>query len=178
MFSAWGRETREAAVRVVTGTAGLRDQAANLEVKPVDLAANPYLALGCVIAAGVEGLSSATPLPEEITGDPARLALAEAAARGVRRLPTSLAEAVEEFRKDERLRAALGPVLADAVIAVRQGELAAVDGLDDDRVAAAYRWKYCPWPGRSRRRSTHWSWWTTTAMAWSPPTCPGGTSRS
>jgi glutamine synthetase len=142
VFTAWGRETREAAVRVVTGTAGLRDQAANLEVKPVDLAANPYLALGCVIAAGLEGLASATPLPEEITGDPARLAPAEAAARGVRRLPVSLAEAVEEFRKDERLRTALGPVLADAVIAVRQGELAAVDGLDDERVAAAYRWKY------------------------------------
>lgn len=142
VFTAWGRETREAAVRVVTGTAGLRDQAANLEVKPVDLAANPYLALGCVIAAGVEGLTSAAALPEEITGDPARLAPAEAAAQGVRRLPTSLAEAVEEFRKDERLRTALGPVLADAVIAVRQGELAAVDGLDDEQVAAAYRWKY------------------------------------
>jgi glutamine synthetase len=142
VFTAWGRETREAAVRVVTGTAGLRDQAANLEVKPVDLAANPYLALGCVIAAGLEGLTSSTPLPEEITGDPARLAPAEAAARGVRRLPVSLAEAVEEFRKDERLRTALGPVLADAVIAVRQGELAAVEGLDDERVAAAYRWKY------------------------------------
>lgn len=142
VFTAWGRETREAAVRVVTGTAGLREQAANLEVKPVDLAANPYLALGCLIAAGLDGLATSASLPEEITGDPARLGPAEAAASGVRRLPTSLAQAVEEFRKDERLRAALGPVLADAVIAVRQGEIEAVDGLDDERVAAAYRWKY------------------------------------
>ncbi|MFE7168331.1 glutamine synthetase family protein [Streptomyces sp. NPDC057616] len=142
VFTCWGRETREAAVRVVTGTAGLRDQAANLEVKPVDLAANPYLALTCLIAAGLDGLTSSAPLPEEITGDPARLDTADAAARGVRRLPTSLADAVAEFRKDERLRTALGPVLADAVIAVRQGEIAAVDGLDDERVAAAYRWKY------------------------------------
>ncbi|MFC8517416.1 glutamine synthetase [Streptomyces sp. NPDC057257] len=142
VFTAWGRETREAAVRIVTGTTGLREQAANLEVKPVDLAANPYLALTCVIAAGLDGLSSGAPLPEEITGDPARLDPADAAARGVRRLPASLPEAVEEFRKDERLRAALGPVLADAVIAVRQGESEAVEGLDDERVAAAYRWKY------------------------------------
>ncbi|MGP4005012.1 glutamine synthetase family protein [Streptomyces sp. 4N124] len=136
VFTTWGHETREAAVRVVTGTAGLRDQAANLEVKPVDLAANPYLALGCLIAAGLDGVTSAAPLPEEITGDPARLGEA------VRRLPTSLAEAVEEFRKDERLRTALGPVLADAVTAVRLGEIAAVAGLDDERIAAAYRWKY------------------------------------
>ncbi|MFF4905477.1 glutamine synthetase family protein [Streptomyces sp. NPDC001260] len=142
VFTAWGRETREAALRVVTGTAGLREQAANLEVKPVDLAANPYLALGCVIAAGLDGMNRSLRLPEEITGDPAHLDPAEAAARDVRRLPASLAEAVEEFRKDERLRAALGPVLADAVIAVRQGEIAAVDGHDDEWVAAAYRWKY------------------------------------
>jgi len=142
VFTAWGRETREAAVRIVTGMTGLRDQAANLEVKPVDLAANPYLALACVIAAGLDGLASSTPLPQEITGDPARLDAAEAAARGVRRLPAGLREAVEEFRKDELLRAALGPVLADAVIAVREGEIAAVDGQDDERVAAAYRWKY------------------------------------
>ncbi|OIJ67809.1 glutamine synthetase family protein [Streptomyces mangrovisoli] len=140
VFTAWGRETREAALRVVTGSEGHRDRAANLEVKPVDLAANPYLALGCVIAAGLDGIASSARLPAETTGDPVRLGAAEAAARGVRRLPESLAEAVEEFRKDELLRGTLGPVLADAVIAVRRGEIEAARGLDDDRVAAAYRW--------------------------------------
>lgn len=142
VFTAWGRETRESAVRVITGTAGRRDQAANLEVKPVDLAANPYLALGCLVSAGLDGLESSAALPDEITGDPARFGAEEAAPRGVRRLPTSLDEAVEEFRKDELLRAALGPVLAEAVIAVRLGEIRAVAGLDDGQVAAAYRWKY------------------------------------
>jgi glutamine synthetase len=142
VFTAWGRETREAAVRVVTGTAGQRAQAANLEVKPVDLAANPYLALGSLIAAGLDGLTSSAALPEETTGDPAHLGAAEAETRGVRRLPTSLAESVAEFRKDTQLRAALGPVLADAVIAVREGEIAAVAELDDEQVAAVYRWKY------------------------------------
>ncbi|MFF3905891.1 glutamine synthetase family protein [Streptomyces sp. NPDC001848] len=142
VFAVWGHETRECAVRVITGTAGMRGRAANLEVKPVDLAANPYLALGCLITAGLDGLESASPLPEEVTGDPARFTAEEAQARGVRRLPTSLAESVGRFREDERLRAALGPVLADAVIAVRLGEVAAVAGLDDELVAAAYRWKY------------------------------------
>lgn len=111
-------------------------------MKPVDLAANPYLTLGCLIAAGLDGLAAQRPLPEEITGDPARYDADEAAKLGVRRLPTTLAEAVTEFRADEVLRAALGPVLADAVSAVRLGEAAAVEGLDDDRVAAAYRWAY------------------------------------
>lgn len=127
---------------MVTGTAGLRERVADVEVKPVDLAANPYLALGCLIAAGLDGMASAAPLPREITGDPARLPAEEAAALGVRRLPVSLTESVGEFRADEVLRAALGPVLADAVTAVREGEAAAVAGLDADQVAAAYRWRY------------------------------------
>ncbi|MFJ4466359.1 glutamine synthetase family protein [Streptomyces sp. NPDC089424] len=142
VFTAWGLETRETALRLVTGTAGLRDQAANLEVKPVDLAANPYLALGCVVAAGLDGMATGATLPERTTGDPARLDAREAAERGVRRLPQSLEEAVAAFRRDDAVRAALGPVLADAVIAVRLGEVAAVAGLDDARVAAAYRWVY------------------------------------
>ncbi|MET9390112.1 glutamine synthetase family protein [Streptomyces sp. NPDC006624] len=146
VFTAWGHETRETALRVVTGTAGQRDRAANLEIKPVDLAANPYLAIGSLIAAGLDGLTSRAALPGETTGDPARPAAAGTAqaaeARGVRRLPVTLEQAVEEFRADGVLRAALGPVLADAVIAVRRGELASVAGLDDEQVAAAYRWVY------------------------------------
>ncbi|MEU9732927.1 glutamine synthetase family protein [Streptomyces sp. NPDC048002] len=142
VFTAWGRETREAGVRVITGTAGRRHRAANIEIKPVDLAANPYLAFGCVIAAGLDGLANSAMLPEEITGDPAGLGAEEARARGVRRLPCSLEEAVAEFAADEVLRAAMGPVLADAVIAVRRGEIAAVEGYDDAAVAAAHRWRY------------------------------------
>jgi glutamine synthetase len=65
-----------------------------------------------------------------------------AEARGVRRLPASLAESVTAFRADGVLRDALGPVLADAVTAVREGEIAASCGLDDAQVAAAYRWRY------------------------------------
>jgi glutamine synthetase len=142
VYTAWGPETRECALRLVTGTAGLRDRAANLEVKPVDLAANPYLALGCVIAAGLDGVESEAVLPAETTGDPAHLAPEEAAAREVRRLPRTLAASVEEFRRDEVLRTALGPVLADAVTAVREGEVAHTDGLEDAQIAAAYRWVY------------------------------------
>ncbi|WP_329250691.1 glutamine synthetase family protein [Streptomyces canus] len=142
VFTAWGRETREAAVRIITGTAGRTDRAANLELKPVDLAANPYLAFTGLIAAGLDGLTSAMPLPREITGDPALLPADRATAMGVRRLPTSLSQAVRAFRADEQLRAALGPVLADAVVAVRFGESDSVAELDDEQIAAAYRWKY------------------------------------
>jgi glutamine synthetase len=141
-FTAWGLETREAAIRLVRGMVGRRDSAANLELKPVDLAANPYLMIGCVIAAGLDGLMSRAELPQEITGDPSALSDAQAAAHDVRRLPTSLQEALVELAADGTVCATLGDYLLEAVTTVRSGEIAAMHGKDDEQVAAAYRWVY------------------------------------
>ena len=49
-YRCWGRENREAAVRFVTGMTGSEQTAANCEVKCFDQSANPYLAIGSVIA--------------------------------------------------------------------------------------------------------------------------------
>ncbi len=57
VFQCWGRENREAALRLVTGSAGEQDTRANLEVKCFDLAANPYLVVGSLIAAGLAGIA-------------------------------------------------------------------------------------------------------------------------
>jgi glutamine synthetase len=142
VYACWGRENREAAVRLVTGMVGDTGGAANLEVKCADLAANPYLLLAGLLATGLEGIKHGLSLPDEVTGDPAGLDDAELGRRGVHRLPTTMAEALEAFTGSSVLREALGPVLADAVIAVRRGEAARVADLDDEAIAAAYRWVY------------------------------------
>ena len=141
-FAAWGHETRESALRLVTGVVGQRDRAANLEVKSVDLAANPYLLLTALIAAGLAGVDQRLTLPEEITGDPARFDAEELQRRGIRRLPQSLDEATDAFASSSLLKEALGPVLFDAVVAVRRGEAARTTDLDPEAIAAAYRWVY------------------------------------
>ncbi|MEV6303184.1 glutamine synthetase family protein [Actinoplanes sp. NPDC051861] len=133
-FACWGVETRETALRFVPGTSGLSG-AANLEVKCFDLAANPYLLLGGLVAAAMSGLSARRPLPPPVTGDPVLLPDAP-------RLPTSLDAAVEEFAGDAVLRAALGSVLFDAVVAVRRAEAARFKGVADEEVAEALRWVY------------------------------------
>ena len=142
VYAVWGHETRESAVRLVTGTVGTRDRAANLEVKCADLSANPYLVLAGLIGAGLDGAGRGLALPEEITGDPARYDGEEAERRGVRRLPTSLAEAVDAFAASDLVRSVYGEIVRDAVIAVRRGEIAQVEGLDAEAVAQAYRWVY------------------------------------
>jgi glutamine synthetase len=142
VYAAWGHENREAALRAVTGMVGNRDRAANLEVKCVDLAANPYLAFTGVLAAGLDGLRRGLRPPEPVRGDPAALDAAELAERGIARLPESLPVAIEAFEKSGLLRDTLGDVLADAVLAVRRGEDARVRDLSADAVAEAYRWVY------------------------------------
>lgn len=142
VYACWGHETREAAVRLVTGMVGNRERAANVEVKCTDLAANPYLALAGLLAAGLDGVRRGLPLGEPITDDPSRFDEAELSRRGIRRLPTSLAVAVAEFQRCPLLRRVLGEVLADAVVAVREGEQRRAAGLTDEQVAEAYRWVY------------------------------------
>jgi glutamine synthetase len=142
VFAAWGHENREAGVRAITGSVGHRDRAANLEVKCVDLAANPYLALAGVLAAGLDGMRRGLRPGPPVVGDPAGLDPAELAVRGIRRQPESLPDALAAFEKSSLLRETLGDVLADAVLAVRRGEQAGVEHLTPEGIAEAYRWVY------------------------------------
>ncbi|SHN43182.1 glutamine synthetase family protein [Cryptosporangium aurantiacum] len=142
VYACWGHETREAALRVVTGTAGARQSAANLEVKAIDLAANPYLALSGLLAAGLDGLDRGVRLPEEITGDPSRFSADELAARGIRRLPTTLDDALAEFTASPLPAKAWGEYLVDAIAGVRRGEIARMEKRPPEVVAEAYRWVY------------------------------------
>jgi glutamine synthetase len=121
---------------------GNRDRAANLEVKCVDLAANPYLAFTGVLVAGLDGMRRGLRPGPPVSGDPAALTASALAERGVRRLPQSLPQALAAFEKSGLLREALGDVLADAVVAVRRGEQARVEGMSPEAVAEAYRWVY------------------------------------
>src|SRR5215210_7275222 len=55
-FAAYGLDNREAAVRLASPVAGAESATANVEIKPVDVTANPYLALAAVLAAGMDGM--------------------------------------------------------------------------------------------------------------------------
>ncbi|MFG2243643.1 hypothetical protein [Spirillospora sp. NPDC048823] len=141
-FACWGLENREAALRFVAGADGERAAAANLEVKCVDAAANPYLLLAALLAAGRDGLGADRRLPEPVGVDPAGLAADERAARGIVALPASLAESVAAFEDDTVLRDALGEAVTDTVSTVRRGEIALLDGATPQQVAAVTRWRH------------------------------------
>jgi glutamine synthetase len=121
---------------------GSRQEAANLELKSMDASANPYLALGAVVAAGIDGLEREATLPEPVSVDPASIPAAQRRSRGIRRLPSSLGAAIRELERSSVIRAAMGDVLFDSFLATRRGERATFEGKDPKDVVRAVRWRY------------------------------------
>lgn len=141
-FACWGLENREAAVRLVTGPVGNRDRAANVEVKCFDAAANPYLVVAGLLAAGLAGLAEDATLPDPVEVDPASLDENTLADRGIAALPGSLSEAADLFEADETLGAAFGTELAATIVDLRRAEVALFDGASAEEIAALTRWKH------------------------------------
>ncbi|MCE3554997.1 glutamine synthetase family protein [Pseudonocardia sp. RS11V-5] len=141
-YACWGRENREAAVRLVTGSQGEEPTAANVEIKCMDQAANPYLLVAGLLAAGLAGLEEGGTLPEPVHADPAGLSDDERARLAVERLPTDLATAAAAFEAEPALTAAFGPSLTETLLAVRRAEAGALVGRTAAEIIDATRWRW------------------------------------
>lgn len=129
-FRCWGLDNREAAVRVPSNPTGCPT---HIELKTVDASANPYLALGAAIAAGLDGVQRSLEAPAPLAVDPGSLSPEEREARGIERLPTNLGEAIARLRENDLLLNALNPELSQAFLAVRQAEWEAMKDWELDR---------------------------------------------
>jgi len=138
----WGTENREAALRFIAGTTEATAGSANVEIKPVDGTANPYLAVGALLAAALYGVASDDRLPPSTEEDPEGLPDEVKAERGVRQLPSTLAEAAERFAESMVLREAMGDFLFETFLATRRGEVEQYAGLDDDELIRRLRWRF------------------------------------
>jgi glutamine synthetase len=121
-YTCYGPDNREAAIRVCSpiGRAG----SVNLELKPSDSTANPYLALGAFIHAGMDGIRRALDPGDPLTVDPAVLSDTERLRLNVARLPSSLQAALDALAADSVLMDALGPLRSAAYLAVKRSEAA------------------------------------------------------
>jgi glutamine synthetase len=138
----WGVENREAALRFIAGVTPATAGAANVEVKPVDGTANPYLAVGGMLAAGLDGIEQELRLPPSTEEDPTSLAPEILEERGVEQLPASLPEATEQLAVSSVLREAMGEFLFETYLATRRGEAEQYAGLDDDELIRRTRWRF------------------------------------
>ena len=121
-FVCWGFDNREAPVRVASTFRGAEEASTNGELKACDATCNPYLAVGGLIAAGLDGLERGLDLPEPVDVDPATIPEDERVRRGIMRLPATQAEALDALAADALLLSTLGSVLAESYLAVRRSE--------------------------------------------------------
>jgi glutamine synthetase len=123
-YTVYGMDNREAAVRICSPMSDNKAVSVNLELKPSDSSANPYLALGAVIHAGLDGIRGKLDPGEAVNVDPALLTEDERQARGARRLPDSLGAALDCLDADTVLMDSLGDLRGRAYLAVKRSEVA------------------------------------------------------
>jgi glutamine synthetase len=138
---ALGPANREALLRIPTPvTLGGGEEAGQLrlEYRAADATANPYLALGAIVRAGLEGVRAQLGPPPLLDADPGGLDAAEAQRFGVGALPGSLGEALAALASDEVVRGWLSPRLYEAYVGLKRAEIEAVAGLDVAEVCRRY----------------------------------------
>jgi glutamine synthetase len=141
-YACYGPDNREAAVRLASPVAGAESATANVELKPMDVTANPYLALAAVLAAGMDGIERNLDPGEPTTVDPVTLSDEERASRGIYPLPASLDEALDALEGDEVLIEALGEPLVRTHLAVARAQAKMAKELSPEEVAAAAAMTY------------------------------------
>jgi glutamine synthetase len=140
-FNCFGYRNREAGIRIcpVDDTPG-RDvsKQVHLEFRASDATASPYMVLGALIRAGIEGLRARMAAPPLLTGDPADLTAAELAALNVRRLPDSLPAALAALASDETVSGWLPLPLRQGYHALKTAELERTASLAPANQCALY----------------------------------------
>jgi glutamine synthetase len=141
-FTCWGHDNREAPLRLPSVFRGMEEATCNVELKAGDASCNPYLAVGGLVATGLDGLEGGLEPPEPVEVDPATIPEAERDRTGIRRLPASQREALDALEADAVLTDALGPVLAGSYLAVRRSEWDAYSAGGDEFEQQGHFLKY------------------------------------
>lgn len=134
----WGLDNRECSVRVASPFAGHEMESTNVELKACDPSCNPYLALGGLILAGLDGMDRGLEPPEPSRTNPVRMTDEQRTRCGIRPLPGSLREALALLRADAVLFPALGDLLGRCLIANRTAEAETLEAMPPEAARAAH----------------------------------------
>ena len=93
-----------------------------IENRTADGAANPYLALAALLAAGLDGIESQIDPGSRNDDNLYEIPEDELRSRGIELLPTNLSDALDHLEKDSVIKEALGEPYADYYIATKRDE--------------------------------------------------------
>lgn len=116
----------------------------NVEFRPADATASPYLALGAIIFAGVDGLARNLELPPDRDGGGRKIQAAgandDSAVAGA--LPASLDEALDALERTPIAREWFGPAHFDAYMSAKRAESANTKAFDPTSLCERYAEAY------------------------------------
>jgi glutamine synthetase len=115
---AWSMRNRSPMIRVPER----RGAGTRLELRTPDPAANPYLALTVMLAAGLDGLATQADWREPVNTNIWELSFRERRRLRIDDLPQSLSEACDELEKDEVMCEALGDHITQQFLAAKRSE--------------------------------------------------------
>jgi len=103
-YIAWSARNRSPLIRIPAS----RGLSTRIEVRSVDPAANPYLAMAVLLEAGLDGIRNELTPPAPVDRNIYIMNSAELKENGIDSLPGSLLDALGELAKDEVIKGALG----------------------------------------------------------------------
>lgn len=115
---AWSATNRSPLIRIPAASG----EETRVELRSPDPAANPYLILAVCLAAGLDGIKRGATPPDSVDRNIFEMTDEERASLGVERIPASLEEAVEEFKKDKFVQKVLGEHISKKVIEAKEKE--------------------------------------------------------
>src|SRR5262249_36270398 len=103
---------------------------------------NPYLALGGLLAAGLDGVRRVLEPPEPTMVDPGNYSDGERAARRIERFPATLAAALDRLGRHPAVQEAPGRPLARSFLALTRAECEACGKEDAAFEQRHHFWKF------------------------------------
>lgn len=144
-YASFGIQNREAAVRICPSPdrdPTRRAGAFNMEVRAPDATASPYMVIGAVVRAGLEGIRQKLKLPPAVDTDPSELSDTERAERGIRPLPATLTEALTLMDGEPAIRGWMSPVMYESYGAVKRMEIDMFKDATPEQICARYSHAY------------------------------------
>jgi glutamine synthetase len=121
-YLTWGRINRSALIRVPKASPGRSVEATRVEVRCPDPSSNTYLAFAAMLAAGLDGVDKKMELGEPVEESLFEMSPATLAEKGIRELPGTLGEAIDELEKDEVICKALGEHVLSRFVEAKRAE--------------------------------------------------------
>lgn len=117
-YVAWSARNRSPLIRIPSS----RGLSTRVEVRSPDPAANPYLAMAVLLAAGLDGIKNKMNAPKPVDRNIYVMSPAERFENGIVDLPSTLAQALQYLKTDEVIKGALGEHLLEHFIEAKEIE--------------------------------------------------------